>query len=207
MPQKLRFTSSFWQFLHLHLQVWSCGGSVQTTIHPLESEPLETKAFWFLYYSSEHESECHCRWLHCQEWQIKTWYRPQRDSTMEAQVWNEAFYSNDQIHVWTRKDECRVDGKKNLGVSNWNEKQSTIIKSGYFHRSIPAKFRPLPDRFNLIVTNQSEYDANADASLASVHASPLVKLWPYLLSVNYVFIKLLFLLFRKHWKAWPTSRR
>ena len=73
--------------------------------------------------------------------------------------------------------ENNVIGKDNMLIWNlptdmkfFKEKTTghTIITGRKNHESIPEKFRPLPNRTNIVITRQSNYEAQGAVVVASI---------------------------------------
>ena len=71
---------------------------------------------------------------------------------------------------WRLRSEMQHFTRMTKKTSNENL-QNAVLMGRKTWESIPTKFRPLPNRFNVIVTRQEEYKVQVDSSRASVKSS------------------------------------
>ena len=71
---------------------------------------------------------------------------------------------------WKLRSEMQHFTRMTKKTSNENM-QNAVLMGRKTWESIPAKFRPLPSRFNVVVTRQEDYKIHADSSRAGVKSS------------------------------------
>lgn len=71
---------------------------------------------------------------------------------------------------WKLRSEMQHFTRMTKRTSNENV-QNAVLMGRKTWESIPSKFRPLPSRFNVVVTRQEDYNIQVDSSRACVTSS------------------------------------
>ena len=71
---------------------------------------------------------------------------------------------------WKLRSEMKHFTRMTKMTSN-ETMQNAVLMGRKTYESIPLKFRPLPDRLNVVVSRQENYNLQSDSDMISLHTS------------------------------------